>query len=1037
MKADDVVQMLRELDLQRIVDRSQSLFFDRVLESLSSAPGLIGGESDALQGPLAMALERLGIESEGDVDERKGLFDFAFLCRRSADIDALTQRDRILHYFYLCNDAVLSDRQIELSMLLRELDLENVLAIPTEVDWAEELLLRSARAFIFLSRKGGGWGDVQKAVAEVHLLRELQALRESSYLSGEDGSEKVGPVVVGYNLARIVDLVGQYAIEGGPSDALVQVDRHTSNITKILAMQSDAELDHAADLLRLGAGESIRSSIWFTTRRLGRRIRDFVDVLTAEAREHPVLDLWPSQQRALGSQLLDPAKRAIVVEMPTSAGKTLIAEFATIQSLALNPESRVAYVVPTRALVNQVTHRFRSDLGPLGYSVEAAIPVFDLDPTEDVLLRQPIDVLVTTPEKLDLLVRAEHPSVTELSLVIADEAHNLGEGSRGARLEFLLATLRRERSDARFLLLTPFVPNADQLASWLGDDQDASIKLRWKPNERITAAARWKKRRGGPYELKLLTLPSAGNVDVTKEVEVDLGAAQIEGSHSKKRVSTSVALRLAKRGGVLVLARGRKTAEDRAKEIADHLPAADLGQFATSVLHYAQSELGVEHRLPELIKKGVAYHHAGLSHEMRYLLELLIDQEEIGVVVGTTTLAQGVNFPIASVVMETVQKPSDGPSPWEDFSYAEFWNIAGRAGRALRDRLGLVVFPVKEPAQLAKVKDFLRGEAQELASALVDALAGMTALGERFDRDFVRRNPSLSVFLQYLTHATRVAGLETGRSELEDLLRSSLVYHQVREENRGLAEKLVDLATRYLDVVQEKNPGYLALADGTGFSLSSVDYIYAVRQQAHPEFSTTEFWSPEGLFGEPERLSSVISVLAEVPELSLGRTDFGIFNPDAVAGVVQQWVTGATVSEIADKWFSAVEEDPDARRRKTAVYLYSKLVGQIPWGIGAIQRLSLTDPEQWKTVGHIPSLIFYGVATKEAAELRMAGVPRIAAEGLAQQWKLHGNPDSFADVRHWLSQLDNGTWNAALPAGTPLTGRDCVSVWKALGGVPV
>jgi helicase len=378
-----------------------------------------------------------------------------------------------------------------------------------------------------------------------------------------------------------------------------------------------------------------------------------------------------------------------------------------------------------------------------------------------------------------------------------------------------------------------------------------------------------------------------------------------------------------------------------------------------------------------------------------------------------------------------------GPNLGKTSPLPSFGNIAGRAGRALRDRLGLIVFPVKEQAQLQQVREFLRGEAEELASSLVGALAGMSALGERFDREFVRRNPSLSVFLQYLTHAMRVGGVETGRSELEDLLRSSLVYHQVQEEDRSLAEKLVDLATRYLDVVRQKNSGYLALADGTGFSLSSVDYLYAMNERQHPEFSTTDFWRPESLFTDPEHLSSVISILAEVPELSLGRTDFGIFNPDAVAGVLQQWVSGASVSEIADEWFSGVEDDPDKRRRNTSVYLYSKLVGQVPWGIGAIQRLSLTDPDQREAVGHIPSLIFYGVSTREAAELRMAGVPRIAAQGLAVRWREHGDAASFSDVREWLSQLDNRVWDSALPAGASLTGEECVNVWRALGGVPI
>jgi replicative superfamily II helicase len=198
---------------------------------------------------------------------------------------------------------------------------------------------------------------------------------------------------------------------------------------------------HLAEVLREGVLALIDASIWSSTRRLGQDIRRFVEQLTAEGSRQPILELWPSQRQALQENLLDPARRAVVVEMPTSAGKTLVAEFAIVQSLALNPESRVAYVVPTRALVNQVSRRLRTDMLALGHRVEAAVPVFELDPTEDTFLRQPFEVLVVTPEKLDLLVRSAHPAVETLSLVVVVEGNILAGDERGARVEMLLATL--------------------------------------------------------------------------------------------------------------------------------------------------------------------------------------------------------------------------------------------------------------------------------------------------------------------------------------------------------------------------------------------------------------------------------------------------------------------------------------------------------------------------------------------------------------------------------------------------------------------
>jgi len=415
----------------------------------------------------------------------------------------------------------------------------------------------------------------------------------------------------------------------------------------------------------------------------------------------------------------------------------------------------------------------------------------------------------------------------------------------------------------------------------------------------------------------------------------------------------------------------------------------------------------------------------------------MIDVEDVDVVCGTTTLAQGVNFPIASVIVETLQKPKD-PTGWQDLTFAEFWNIAGRAGRALRDRLGLVVYPAENAASLATFRAYIQNDAQALSSVLVEALAGVDAAAESFDVGFVRRHRTMSVFTQYLAHALSVGGYENARAEIEDLLRSSLVYHQTLAADPGLARELIILARRYLDSVSNKSAGYLRLADGTGFSLSSVDWLYAQQRSEHRDFEDAAFWQPTSLFApDLEKLTDLISVIGRIPELELGHRDAGPFNPRIVAGVVTDWTNGATVDQIADRWFSSAEEDPDKRRRLAGHYLYSKLVGQVPWGMGAVQRLALQTDEDIQAVGHVPSLVFYGVRTREAAALRMAGVPRIAAEGLGQQWAQEGRATAagFDVMRVWIAQRSSEQWARALPDQSPLDGEQCRRVWSVLSGV--
>jgi replicative superfamily II helicase len=117
---------------------------------------------------------------------------------------------------------------------------------------------------------------------------------------------------------------------------------------------------------------------------------------------------------------LDEASNAIIVNLPTSSGKTLIAEYRALKALNQFSERGgwVAYIVPTRALVNQISFRLKADLSPIGVKVEKLSGALELDGFEEAILEQDIvarntedsdsrsfDILVTTYEKLQLLVR--------------------------------------------------------------------------------------------------------------------------------------------------------------------------------------------------------------------------------------------------------------------------------------------------------------------------------------------------------------------------------------------------------------------------------------------------------------------------------------------------------------------------------------------------------------------------------------------------------------------------------------------------------
>ena len=231
----------------------------------------------------------------------------------------------------------------------------------------------------------------------------------------------------------------------------------------------------------------------------------FVRELVSRGRgDRALFDVLPPQRRTLAERgLLGSSRRAVVVSLPTSSGKTLIAQFRILQALNQFDDQKgwVAYLAPSRALVNQVTRQLRRDFQPLGVVVERVSPAMEVNGIEAGLLAESQDnsqfrVLVATPEKFDLMLRQgwEEKIGRPLTLVVVDEAHTLQEGERGLRLELLLATINRECREAQFLLLTPFIQNAREVARWLGgsNSDDISLGVDWQLTiEPLALSVRW------------------------------------------------------------------------------------------------------------------------------------------------------------------------------------------------------------------------------------------------------------------------------------------------------------------------------------------------------------------------------------------------------------------------------------------------------------------------------------------------------------------------------------------------------------------
>jgi len=441
--------------------------------------------------------------------------------------------------------------------------------------------------------------------------------------------------------------------------------------------------------------------------------------------------------------------------------------------------------------------------------------------------------------------------------------------------------------------------------------------------------------------------------------------------------------------------------------------------------------------LIEYLRRGVAYHHAGLSPEARWLVESLIRQGDVDVICGTTTLSAGVNYPITTVIVETLRKGD------EDLTYTDFWNIAGRAGRALVDAVGVVAFPTRNNADFNDYIEFLGGEAEEIASQLTRILTASEDLASQFSMRIVERYPEFGSFLQFLAHAMRVAGSTDLADDVEDLLRSTLVFRQaIRAEPSGaLARRLVAIARAYLNQIRGQR-GVVELADQTGFATPSVLHLQA-RIPSIPNVRDRGTWQPSVLFGsDVTALAQRIEAVASIPEIQLGVGRRQPFNARRIAAIIRDWVNGVDLGELARRHplpSDQQDEDQGDAVAHFSAYLFGTLLGKASWGLGALEGLSLAGGSEDVAPGdeaYVPAMVFFGVRRKEAVWLRMVGVPRMVADGLGAIWQTQrgGPPQTYAEVRGWVNGLGDDQWRTVIPTGSPLTPDSARRVWSAFSG---
>jgi replicative superfamily II helicase len=1058
-----------ELVNERLVRRAVGRQIDFAFDEAESDETLLDRVALAYEMAAIEGLDALSRPSGGEDalrDQATAASHHAFDIRRLADIPEGTEA-RIFHVLQLSALAYCGDRWSDLRRWFKEN--APAIAVPTVADapWDRRLLYRLFECWVRLFRKDG-WDDLDRIREIIAGLREDQKSHEAARLAnGSDVEDRAVALrlIALYHWAKGTEVLAEYMLQGQSQTIFGDLDKHFESGIKAATASGDAQHEVILRWLHAAGRIMVTNSLWWGTRTVNSRVSDFVKTLTK--REHQAMfELLPPQRAALLEQgLLDQAKTAIVIDMPTSGGKTLLAQFRILQALNQFDANKgwVAYVAPTRALTAQVTRRLRRDFEPIGLRVEQLSGAIEVDAFEEELLtdqERPFDVLVATPEKLSLVIRNKNVP-RPLALVVMDEAHNLETEARGLRIEFLLATIKRDCPQANFLLLMPYVESSETVARWLAQDIDAGKAISfsttaWKPNERIVglyrAIADDSERAGWRLDYETLTVTEramklrgthrAGDcrpIDVPKSKVLDKGQQKGFGLQTAAMASVMSA-----RGTSIGVANNINTVWTMARHAAQSVPEFDvIPGDVRLVQDFLKTEVSPGFELIEMLDHGVGVHHAGLSDEIRTLMEWLAESGHLRVLCATSTITQGINFPVSSIFLASRFVPQGRRSV--EMSAREFWNLAGRAGRIGHDSVGVV--GLAEGKDRDAIINFVRRNTGALASRLVALLDELAAQGQLNNLDAVLWQDQWEDFRCYVAHLwAEKKNLDAVLAESEQLLRQTYGYTTLRNDpaQRDKADALLNATKSYARRLAEM-PGAAELADSTGFSPEGVQKAMAGMRNLEEQLRPDD-WAPDSLFGEAGRMADLFGVMLKVPQLKQQLEEIGGdgFDNSHLSNITRDWVNGVRLDDIAKTYFSH-----DADRSETEAFtdackaIYRAIVNNGTWGVSALSRVSGIDFDgmseaERRRINALPAMIYHGVRTEDAVLMRMNAAPRSAAEELGSLYKETFGDDesrySVGKARSFLKTMSPRDWNRARPADAPLSGSGYRKIWEVLSG---
>jgi len=361
--------------------------------------------------------------------------------------------------------------------------------------------------------------------------------------------------------------------------------------------------------------------------------------------------------------------KSISLSAPTSAGKSFLLSAYLSQKFHGVPQLNVVYIVPTRALITQVLKDIKNELRRY-------------DSSDILLVSSPKGNYQGIPKKIFILTQERYHNLLfekefseSIDILIIDEAQKVSDESRGILLEEVIEETIARFPSVQKIFLSPFSKNPEKFAKMFNLNDLESDKTTLSPVSQNL--------------LKLDVKENCFSLALsTQEFEdiIQLQSGSVT-DQDRKQFSTLKNWKLlwaAKKFGDefnIGYCSSRKDCVDSAISLSELLPVVE-NEENSEAIRFLEDYVHKEYYLIKCLKKGVAYHHGKMPTHIRNIVEDLFRKKNLKYLFCTSTLLEGVNLPVKNIF---IYKPKLGRKPINNLN---FWNLAGRAGRLLKDYYG-------------------------------------------------------------------------------------------------------------------------------------------------------------------------------------------------------------------------------------------------------------------------------------------------------------------------------------------------------------